>query len=98
MSAQPVQKIALTRGDWSVTGNGLWVDEARRLVYFTGLRDSPLEQHLYVTSISHPGLVQRLTEPGFSHQVALNQVRGMLKREIFTGLWMVDNTWVKVKN
>ncbi|XP_047488965.1 dipeptidyl peptidase 8-like [Penaeus indicus] len=74
VSAQLVQKIALTRGDWSVTGNSIWVDEARRLVYFTGLRDSPLEQHLYVTSISHPGgLVQRLTEPGFSHQVALNQ-------------------------
>ncbi|KAK8727645.1 hypothetical protein OTU49_009672 [Cherax quadricarinatus] len=73
VSAQLVQKIALTRGDWSVTGNGLWVDESRGLVYFTGLRDSPLEQHLYVTSVSHSGLIQRLTEPGFSHHVALNE-------------------------
>ncbi|CAL4134579.1 unnamed protein product, partial [Meganyctiphanes norvegica] len=77
--AQLVQKIALTRGDWSVTGGGLWVDEARGLVYFTGLRDTPLEQHLYVTSISHPGLIQRLTETGFSHQVALNHVRNNFK-------------------
>lgn len=74
VSAQLIQKIALTRGEWSVTGNALWVDEARGLVYFTGLRDSPLEPHLYVTSISHPGLIQQLTEPGFSHQVAINEV------------------------
>ncbi|XP_045621512.1 dipeptidyl peptidase 8 isoform X2 [Procambarus clarkii] len=73
VAAQLVQKIALTRGEWSVTGNGLWVDESRGLVYFTGLLDSPLEQHLYVTSISHPGTIQRLTEPGFSHHVALNE-------------------------
>ncbi|XP_042218680.1 dipeptidyl peptidase 8-like [Homarus americanus] len=73
VSAQLVQKIALTRGDWSVTGNSLWVDETRGLVYFTGLRDSPLEQHLYVTSISQQGVIQRLTEQGFSHQVALNE-------------------------
>ncbi|XP_071547788.1 dipeptidyl peptidase 8 [Panulirus ornatus] len=73
VSAQVVQKIALTRGEWSVTGNSLWVDEGRGLVYFTGLWDTPLEQHLYVTSVSHPTLIQRLTEPGFSHQVALNE-------------------------
>lgn len=72
LSAQLIQKIALTRGEWSVTGGGLWVDERHNLVYFTGLRDSPLEHHLYVTSITHPGLIQRLTEPGFSHQVAIN--------------------------
>lgn len=58
-----------------MTGNSLWVDEARGLVYFTGLWDTPLEQHLYVTSVSHPALIQRLTKPGFSHQVALNEVR-----------------------
>jgi len=26
----------------------IWVDETRQLVYFMGLRDSPLETHLYV--------------------------------------------------
>ncbi|KAK4309834.1 hypothetical protein Pmani_018555 [Petrolisthes manimaculis] len=73
VSAQLIQKLALTRGEWSVTtSGGLWVDEQHNLVYFTGLRDSPLENHLYVTSISHPGLIQRLTDPGFSHQVAIN--------------------------
>ncbi|XP_066977779.1 dipeptidyl peptidase 8 [Macrobrachium rosenbergii] len=73
VSAQLVQKIALTSGEWSVTGNGLWVDEERGLVYFSGLKDSPLEQHLYVTSISNPGIIQRLTDIGSSHQVALNE-------------------------
>ncbi|MPC49491.1 Dipeptidyl peptidase 8 [Portunus trituberculatus] len=74
VTAQLIQKIPLTSGEWSVTGTGLWVDEGRGLVYFTGLRDSPLENHLYVTSISHPGIIQRLTQSGFSHQVALDQV------------------------
>ncbi|XP_063868787.1 dipeptidyl peptidase 8-like isoform X3 [Scylla paramamosain] len=73
VTAQLIQKIPLTSGEWSVTGTGLWVDEGRGLVYFTGLRDSPLENHLYVTSISHPGIIQRLTQSGFSHQVALDQ-------------------------
>ncbi|XP_068217006.1 LOW QUALITY PROTEIN: dipeptidyl peptidase 8-like [Palaemon carinicauda] len=73
VTAQLVQKIALTSGEWSVTGNGIWVDEERGLVYFSGLKDSPLEQHLYVTSISNPGIIQRLTELGSSHQVALNE-------------------------
>lgn len=74
VTAQLIQKIPLTSGEWSVTGTGLWVDEGQGLVYFTGLRDSPLENHLYVTSISHPGIIQRLTQSGFSHQVALDQV------------------------
>ena len=54
--------------------SGLWVDEARGLVYFVGLKDTPLEQHLYVTSLTQPGFIQRLTQPGYSHQVALNHV------------------------
>lgn len=78
VSAQLIQKIPLTRGEWSVTSGGLWVDEQHNLVYFTGLRDSPLEHHLYVASISHPGLIQRLTEPGFSHQVAINDVSSLI--------------------
>ena len=74
VTAQTIQKLAITSGDWSVCGSGLWVDEVRRLIYFIGLKDTPLEQHLYVTSLAQPGVIQRLTQPGYFHQVALNDV------------------------
>ncbi|KAB7496619.1 Dipeptidyl peptidase 8 [Armadillidium nasatum] len=72
VSAQLIDKRSITWGDWSVLTNGLWVDEKLGLVYFMGLKDSPIEQHLYVTSLTRPGLFQRLTLPDFSHQVFMN--------------------------
>ena len=75
--ASIVQKVALTSGQWSVSGSGLWADEPRGLVYFTGFRDSPLEQHLYVVSVGAPGVCQRLTEPGFTHAPHVNAKAGL---------------------
>ncbi|MCL4129677.1 UNVERIFIED_CONTAM: hypothetical protein GTU68_057274, partial [Idotea baltica] len=72
VSAPLREKRALTWGDWSVLTNGLWVDEALGLVYFMGLKDTPLEQHLYVTSIKRPGFIQKLTGADYSHQVFMN--------------------------
>lgn len=74
MQAQLIEKRTLTWGDWSILTSGLWVDETAGLVYFMGLKDSPLEQHLYVTSLNRLGLIQRLTCPDFSHQVFMNVV------------------------
>ena len=75
------QKTALTMGDWTVLSKGLWVDELRGLVYFMALKDTPLEHHLYVTSMveaatggGSSGVVQRLTALGYSHNVFLNPV------------------------
>ena len=52
----------------------IWVDEVRKLVYFEGTKDSPLEHHLYVTSYANPGEVVRLTDRGYSHSCCLSQV------------------------
>jgi dipeptidyl-peptidase-4 len=59
---------ALTEGAWIVTGK-VAVDEERRLVYFQGTCDGPLEQHLYVVSLDG-GPLRRLTrEPGWHETV-----------------------------
>ncbi|KAF8778017.1 Dipeptidyl peptidase 9 like protein [Argiope bruennichi] len=50
----------------------IWVNEKKRLVYFIGLKDSPLERHLYVVDIDNPHEPLRLTASGFSHSVAMN--------------------------
>lgn len=57
------------------------VDEVRKLVYFEGTKDSPLEHHLYVVSYINPGEVTRLTDRGYSHSCCISQVLSLcLKR------------------
>ncbi|XP_063221671.1 dipeptidyl peptidase 9 [Bacillus rossius redtenbacheri] len=67
------QKLALTAGEWEVLGRSLWVDAGRQLVYFLGLRESPLEKHLYVVSLRRPGEVRLLTRPGYSYSVEFDK-------------------------
>ncbi|KAH6590013.1 hypothetical protein BASA50_009715 [Batrachochytrium salamandrivorans] len=43
----------ITTGDWSVSHPHVWIDAARKLVYFMGNKDSSLENHLYVSSYHH---------------------------------------------
>lgn len=66
--------VALTSGDWVVLDEGLSVDSERGLVYFTALKDTPLEKHLYVVSIYSPGQIRLLTHTGFSYKVEINYV------------------------
>lgn len=54
----------ITRGEWQV-GDVIGVDEKRGTVWFTGNRETPVEQHVYSAAISGKGDVQRLTEPGW---------------------------------
>lgn len=68
-----VEKTALTSGDWTVVDKEIWVDESRGLIYFHGLKESPLERHLYVVSMDEPGNVRRLTSHGCSHNAQLNE-------------------------
>jgi dipeptidyl-peptidase-4 len=64
---------ALTVGSWMVTGQ-VTVDEDRRLVYFRGTYDGPLERHLYAVSLDG-GPLRRLTqEPGW-HDVVISPDR-----------------------
>lgn len=70
------EEVAITSGEWEVLGrhgSNIWVDEARKLVYFEGTKDSPLEHHLYVTSYANPGEVVRLTDRGYSHSCCLSR-------------------------
>lgn len=69
-----LQKTALTSGDWEVLDKNIWVDSERELIYFMGLKESPLEQHLYVVSLRRPGEVRLLTRPGYSYSVDFNKV------------------------
>ncbi|CAK1554434.1 unnamed protein product [Leptosia nina] len=69
-----VNKEAITSGEWEIMGRKIWVDESRGLVYFVGLRETPLERHLYVAPISpsDPGLTL-LTTVGQSHTVDMDE-------------------------
>lgn len=69
-----LHKVALTQGNWEVLAQDIWVDEERQLVYFMGLRETPLEKHLYVVSLKRPGVVRLLTLPGFSYNCDFNHV------------------------
>ena len=68
-----MSKVALTQGQWSVIDKEIWFDEKNGFVYFHGLRETPLEKHLYVVSIDQPCNIRRLTTSGYSHTAYLNQ-------------------------
>ena len=68
----------LTQGNWMVVGDGVesglvGIDEARGIIYFTATETSPLERHLYSTSLETktPHRITRVSkEPGI-HNVLL---------------------------
>lgn len=82
------EEVMLTSGEWEVLANHgakqssthrqVWVDEAAKLVYFQGTKDSPLEHHLYVVSYEVPDELVRLTKAGFSHDSSMSQAFDML--------------------
>lgn len=47
---QLLLKKQLTEGPWEVNEKDFWVDEEEMLIYFCGLRDTPLEKQLYTLS------------------------------------------------
>lgn len=81
----------LTRGDWMVVGDGtenglVGVDESRQLLYFLANEASPLERHLYSTSIDAgepldggvTGMRRISREPGWHDAKLLPGGRGYL--------------------
>ncbi|KAM3957651.1 dipeptidyl peptidase 9 isoform 1-T1 [Aphomia sociella] len=70
-----ISKEAITTGEWEVMGRKIWVDEARKLVYFMGLRETPLERHLYVAPLAppRPQAVTLLTSVGHSCNVDIDE-------------------------
>ncbi|KAG8191818.1 hypothetical protein JTE90_022810 [Oedothorax gibbosus] len=73
LSRRIKKKVALTSGDWEVSESDVWVNEKKRLVFFIGLKDSPLEKHLYVVDIDNPQEPLRLTTVGYSYIIAMNE-------------------------
>ncbi|ESO90963.1 hypothetical protein LOTGIDRAFT_217498 [Lottia gigantea] len=67
-----LQEKQITQGDWEVLSLPVWIDEERKIVYFTGLKDTPLETHLYYVSYTNPGEPIRLTTLGYSHSVTMD--------------------------
>uniref|UniRef100_A0A0A9VTT3 Dipeptidyl peptidase 8 n=1 Tax=Lygus hesperus TaxID=30085 RepID=A0A0A9VTT3_LYGHE len=67
-----VSSVPLTSGDWPVVDEGFWFDSVHSLVYFIGLKDSPLERHLYVVSLEAPEQIRLLTHTGSSYTVNIN--------------------------
>lgn len=60
----------VTSGDWAVQAIQS-VDEDAGEIFFTGFKDTPLEQHLYVVSYKQPGEPKRLTQPGMTHSISM---------------------------
>ena len=82
-----MEKQQITSGDWEVLDQHFWVDHKFGLIYFMGLRDSPLNSHLYVTSyVRSSSNVIRLTQDGFSHSVSMNKVL-IFCRDLILGIW-----------
>ncbi|MET0372328.1 MAG: S9 family peptidase [Sphingobium sp.] len=73
---------ALTSGPWEVR-DLVSVDEARGLVYFTGNRETPLEQQLYAAPLAKPGTVTRLTESGWWNEAVMDKTatRAVITRQ-----------------
>jgi dipeptidyl-peptidase 4 len=70
----------LTEGEWMVTGQ-VAVDEDRRMVYFQGTYDGPLERHLYAVSLDG-GPLQRLTRESGWHDAIISP-----DRRSFVDIW-----------
>ncbi len=57
-----VQQV--TEGEWEIT-DILGVDEKQNWLYFSGKKDSPLEQHIYRTHLNGTGLARISTQAGW---------------------------------
>jgi dipeptidyl-peptidase-4 len=71
---------ALTSGPWEVR-DVVAVDEDKGLVYFTGNRETPIEQQLYVTSLTKAATARRLTDAGWWNEATMD---GKATRAIVT--------------
>ncbi|ATC95636.1 dipeptidyl-peptidase 4 [Pseudoalteromonas tunicata] len=60
----------ITQGDW-IVDDIKGVDEKSGIVYFAGRVDSPLESHLYQTSLFKKGSIKRITEQGSYHGIVM---------------------------
>ena len=62
----------LTRGPWEVD-KVVGLDEKLGRVYFTGNRETPLEQQVYALDITNPRSIRLLTEHGWWNSAAMDE-------------------------
>ncbi|WP_145200968.1 S9 family peptidase [Sphingobium sp. B2] len=62
---------ALTNGDWEVK-TLVAVDEKAGLAYFTGNRETPLEQQLYSAPITRPAAARQITASGWWNDAVMD--------------------------
>ncbi|WP_022683199.1 alpha/beta fold hydrolase [Sphingobium bisphenolivorans] len=62
---------ALTGGAWEVR-EIVGIDESKGLVYFTGNRETPLEQQLYAASLGKAGALTQLTRDGWWNEAVMD--------------------------
>jgi dipeptidyl-peptidase 4 len=62
----------LTSGAWEVR-DVVGVDEGQGLVYFTGNRETPLEQQIYVASLDGKGPLRQLTSNGWWNDAVMDR-------------------------
>ena len=65
------QWTALTSGAWEV-GDVIGLDEAAGRVFFTGNRETPLEQHVYSAPLDGSGTINRLSEAGWWNSAVMD--------------------------
>ncbi|AMK23571.1 dipeptidyl-peptidase IV [Sphingobium sp. TKS] len=63
---------ALTSGDWEVR-DVVGVDEGRGIVYFTGNKETPLEQQLYAAPLAKAGPLRQLTSTGWWNDAVMDR-------------------------
>lgn len=69
-----IKKETITSGEWEVVDKHIWLDKKSEIIYFLGLRETPLEKHLYAVSLQQPNYIRLLTEKGFSFSFDFNDV------------------------
>lgn len=72
LSPKVQMKTPITSGDWEVMNAQIACHYEFGLIFFMGLKDSPIERHLYVASLRQPGEIRRLTKLGFSYSAFFN--------------------------
>lgn len=85
-----ISKVTLTKGEWEVLGKNVWIDFKRCLVYFLGLKETPLEKHLYAVSYRKTDYTRILTTRGFSYTVELNDV------SVHSKITSKQNSYIKI--
>lgn len=87
----------MTQGDWEVIGKELWFDVVNSIVYFIGLKEGPLEQHVYAVSLHRPLEIRLLTRPGYSYSNVYFNKECTMMVAVYSSIKSLPACQVKIK-